>query len=63
MALMSNQIPRDRPAEDEMEVTPEIIAAVEDVLLQALGGGVSVNWWPRDLAVSVYRAMALRVTS
>jgi hypothetical protein len=42
----------------EIEVTPAMIEAGEDVLLGALGGAVStVFWFPRELAIEVYRAM------
>ena len=53
---------RDRPA-DEIEVTPEMIAAGEQALLCELGGAVSEVWHPRDLAISVYRAMEKKCPS
>lgn len=43
---------------DEIEVTPEMIAAGEDVLLCELGGAVSSHWFPSELAKQVYQAMA-----
>lgn len=49
----------DRKESREIEVTPEMIEAGEDVLLSTLGGGVSVHWLPSELAASVYRAMRL----
>jgi len=50
----------DRPApiETEIEVTPQMIDAGEDALASTLGGAVTeIIWYPRDLAVEVYRAM------
>lgn len=48
----------DRPVPtDEIEVTPEMIEAGEQVLLCELGGGVSSNWDPADLAARVFAAM------
>lgn len=43
---------------DEVEITSQMIEAGETVLLETLGGAVSEHWWPRDLAVSVFRATA-----
>ena len=50
---------KDRAIEpEEIEVTPEMIAAGESVLLGELGGAVTTAFWnPPDLAVKVYRAM------
>lgn len=45
---------------NEIEITPEMTAAGEDVLLGALGGAVSSHWWPDELANQVYLAMASR---
>jgi hypothetical protein len=42
---------------DEIEITPEMIEAGEDVLLCALGGAVSSHWFPDELAKQVYLAM------
>ena len=53
----------DKSALSEIEITPEMIDAGEGVLLSTLGGGVSVHWCPRDLALSVYRAMRLEKAS
>ena len=41
----------------EIEITPAMIEAGEDVLLSTLGGGVQCHWDPRDLATKVFRAM------
>lgn len=41
----------------EIEITPAMIEAGEEVLLCALGGAVSIYWFPDKLAVSVYEAM------
>jgi hypothetical protein len=43
---------------DEIEITPEMIAAGADVLLGEFGGAVTSHWFPDDLAKQVYRAMA-----
>jgi hypothetical protein len=45
---------------DEVEITPAMVEAGEDVLLAVLGGGVSVHWWTDELAKRVFRAMALK---
>jgi hypothetical protein len=42
----------------EIEITEEMIAAGEDVLLGELGGAVSSHWLPDVLAKEVYLAMA-----
>lgn len=42
---------------NEVEITPQMIEAGEDVLSGELGGAVSSHWDPRDLAIQVYRAM------
>jgi hypothetical protein len=39
------------------EITDSMISAGEGVLLAGLGGAVEAFWSPRDLAISVYRAM------
>ena len=46
--------------QDEIEVTPEMIEAGEDVLLSELGAAVSSYWWPDELAKRVFLAMAMR---
>ncbi len=48
---------------DEIEITPEMIEAGENVLLEELGGGVICHWCPRDLAAEIYRAMAGRANN
>jgi hypothetical protein len=54
----------DRPVTkqvDEFEITPEMVAAGEDVLLSELGGAVSVFFWDADdLAKRVFAAMQSR---
>ena len=56
---MPKKAERDDDARpDENEITPEMEESGENVLLGALGGAVSSHWCPRDLAVSVYRAMS-----
>jgi hypothetical protein len=55
-------LPGDRPAKELMEtikVTPQMIEVGEDVLLSELGGAVSSHWNARELAILVYRAMAV----
>jgi hypothetical protein len=42
----------------DIEITPEMIAAGEDVLLGVLGGAVSSHWFPDVLAKQVFAAMA-----
>jgi hypothetical protein len=49
----------DRPIPPESEITPEMIAAGEDVLLCELGGAVTSHWDARGLAIAVYQAMAV----
>jgi hypothetical protein len=46
-------------APGEIEITKEMLAAGEDVLLCELGGAVSSHWYPRELASAVYRSMAV----
>jgi len=43
---------------DEIEITSEMIAAGEDVLLCELGGAVCSHWHPDALANAVYLAKA-----
>lgn len=45
---------------DDVEITEAMIEAGETALLFALGGAVSEPWFPREVATSVYRAMASR---
>ena len=58
-----SQIPEDTMGEpklavcDDVEITPEMIEAGEDVLVSTLGGAVSSHWCPPDLASQVYLAM------
>lgn len=42
----------------EIEITPDMIAAGEDVLLGKLGGAVTSHWEPAELASAVFQAMA-----
>ena len=48
----------EKHEDEEIEITPEMIAAGEDVLLGELGGAVSSYWFPDELAKRVYLAMA-----
>jgi hypothetical protein len=43
---------------DEIEITPEMIEAGEDVLLGELGGAVTSYWSAPELAKRVFEAMA-----
>ena len=43
----------------EIEITPQMIEAGEDVLRQNVGAAINYNWDPQDLALQVYRAMYL----
>lgn len=52
------QVSTDRPALDEIEITPEMIEAGADVLAVRIGGLIGPGWSPDELASLVYRAMA-----
>jgi hypothetical protein len=45
-------------APDEIEITPAMIEAGEDVLLGELGGAVTSYWSAPELAKRVFEAMA-----
>jgi hypothetical protein len=53
----------DTPPLTEVEITPAMIDAGEDVLLGTIGGPLEIVWYPRDLAVKVFLAMARLATS
>jgi CRP/FNR family transcriptional regulator, cyclic AMP receptor protein len=59
-ALASTAEAMDAGAPAEIEVTAEMIAAGEDVLLSELGGAVSSHWHADKLATQVYLAMEER---
>lgn len=53
----------ERDKAEEIEITPEMIEAGEEVLLEELGGGVICIWNPHDLARLVYLEMARRIVT